>query len=441
MHKLQSPGRSTVDQISATVRHLDEHIQENGYMPASLTYDWYKPCWFRDSSMVAMSLVEAAKHLSLLRQDHLQHTKETALNAVRRQLGFLWGSFNNFIENVQIGLSLPIEDDSKFLRLDAHLPARVGNNGRLYSGHAWGQPVSDTVDNGTWLRQYDSLPLLLMATRDYISAFGIEGIETPIRTIRDNMKLIMDYMAKVYKSPSSSIWEIDPHQLHSTTLAAIYRGFASAIEISHKLDIEVPPWRMERLSRMDKFISDFFVKHNMLFKSKNVWKPDRSGFESEPVNELDASSIFVFTKFRPPSVTAEIEAKTMNAIDNTLFRGIRLPIHHYLPIRFLGDTYFYGGRWLLLGLEAAKYYMRNGNTEKAQRIISYVGSRYTANGNVMLPEQEIVDPASDCDPDNYYKRNGCSVIKDLAWSEAAHLSALVDLNNLKMRNQLLRGAR
>ena len=229
-------------------------------------------------------------------------------------------------------------------------------------------------------------------------------------------------MVKVYKAPSFNAWEVDGHQLHSYTLASLYRGFISALQIAEKLGLHIPNEMKDKPKWMDNFLSNFFIRDGMLYKAKNVLRQDGRGFESEPVKQVDASEIFVFTRFKPESITHDIKANTMESIEKKRFGA------NILPTRFDGDSYFFGGRWILLGMEAARHYIETQEIEKAAKIISYVEKKYLRQGNVMIPEQEIIDPESmEKDSGNYYIKNGYSAINDLAWSEAAYVSACTSL--------------
>ena len=409
--------------IIPIVHHLDKHIYTNGYMPASLTYDHYKPCWFRDSSMVSLSLIEASITLPSLRGADEEHytTAATATDAAARQLNFLWLSAKNFQENMERGIRTPFEDPA-FFNLSSHFPARVGKDGKLSSGIVNGELVKDTVENGDWLRQYDSLPLMLIATNFYIKNIGAEKVGSPIRIFSESLNTILQYLVKVYKAQSFNAWESDGHQLHSYTLSSIYRGFISALELAERLGLHIPAEIRDKPEWMSNFLYKFFVRDRILYSSKNVLRQDGSGFESEPTRKVDSSEIFTFTRFRPTSITPDIEINTMKVIEKERFRN------NLLPTRFPGDTYFFGGRWILLGMEAARYYIQIRNFSKAIDILSYVEKKYLKHGNVMLPEQEIVDPESPGnDPSDYYAKNGNSPITDLAWSEGAYVSAATSL--------------
>ena len=42
-----------------------------------------------------------------------------------------------------------------------------------------------------------------------------------------------------------------------------------------------------------------------------------------------------------------------------------------------------------------------------------------------IPEQEIVNPASQNDPDEFYVKNNKKVIEDLIWSESAYVDTVL----------------
>ncbi|MGC8538771.1 MAG: hypothetical protein ACP5MK_02800, partial [Candidatus Micrarchaeia archaeon] len=162
------------------------------------------------------------------------------------------------------------------------------------------------------------------------------------------------------------------------------------------------------------FVKDFFISNGILYDT-------RMPFSDAPLTSLgvDSSTIFIFNRFGISGEmlgNGKIEKDTIREIDEKLFAG------NTLPVRFLSDTYFKGGRWLLLGLEFSRYYSAHGKLDKGKEIIDYVLEKY---GN-SYPEQEIVNPATGIDWEGYLKRNGNNPIQNLAWSYASVIDAIIE---------------
>lgn len=406
--------KERLSKIKRVMGILCEHVDESGFMPASLTYPHYSACWFRDASMVSIALSRTAK---ILKRFGEKEAAEKARISSEKILSFCWKAIEKNMPRIERGISIPFQDKS-FFSTENHLPARLGNDMSFFKQSAGDGIKSDEVDN-VWLRQYDSLPLVLLATECYIKEFGISsGISNQIHIIKENWEKFLNYMVKVYKTPCYNAWELDGHQLHSYTIASIEKGVDSLhnILLAFGIGIGEEAKLIKAKNEIDIFLRDFFIREEMLCKAKDVFRKDGGDFESEPIREVDASKIIAFNYFKPACVGSDIEENTMKRIDRDLING------NALPIRYLGDTYFYGGRWILLGMEAARWHIAKGNVGKGNEILKYVEDKYLG-GNGMLPEQEIVDPASTYDPGEYYKRNGNCVISDLAWSEGAYVLA------------------
>ncbi|MCL4380844.1 hypothetical protein M1141_01050 [Candidatus Marsarchaeota archaeon] len=438
--------------------YVGAQISETGYMKASHNYSFYIPMWFRDSCFTSMALAEAS---DFYRNEAFQRKSALLLN-------FMWKSSENFLNNIKRGIEIPLEKPN-FFDIINHFPARIGEDGwyRGRRGMESDNPFLTSMEHSNWLRQYDSVPLLIGATAEYIEKFGVKDIDASLSGIKDALPAMIDYMVKIYKTPCSNLWEMDTDKIHSYDVAAIYYGMNSAMRIVKYIKENLKNELVEdyeeirkiksknyrnlksedrdkikrfagkdalcddeavnsidlqgmgrKLEDIDKFLNDYFIRDGIMYKSKNVFKPDKSGFESEPIKDVDSGQTFIFTKFKPPCATQAVQENTMKKIEKDLFSG------NELPIRFKDDSYFLGGRWPLLGLEAANWYLENGKKDMAEKIIDYITDKYLANSNA-IPEQEIINPASSHDPADYLSKNNNGPISDLAWSESSYLCSVV----------------
>ena len=420
MNKLghQKHGLNELNDITKPLSKLLSHIDDKGFTKASLAYRWYEASWFRDSSMMAIGLCKAAEFLRSS-QDPRYLESETAAGSI---IKFLWGSLDKFHPNIERALSVDITSD-RFKRLENHIPARIGEDGGYFSCIQEGMPYSDAKEDNKYirLRQYDSVPLTIMATEIIIDTAGENALGASTRrNIRSNLVDLTAYMLKVYKTASANAWELDDDEVHSYTVASISRGIRSAVSIAERLGIDLSSLGDldEKVCEIDRFIKETFVRDDILFKSAT--SSGGVSVAAEPIRQVDASAIFVFTLFKP-QIGKNVETATIERLEADLFNG------NVLPIRYLEDTYFSGGRWPLLGLEFAKYYAERGDTESAYRIIKYVEEQYlNITGDGTIPEQELVNPAHpNEDLDNWFKKNGNRVIGELGWAAAEYLMAVV----------------
>ncbi len=232
-------------------------------------------------------------------------------------------------------------------------------------------------------------------------------------------------MGKIYITECASAWEINQNLLHAYDVASIHMGFEVLKKFSKIYDIGITSDEIEQIANglfaggPAAFLEKFFVADGILYNEKEP-------FAEEPIEgSIDASEIFIFLNFGISSAfeNKNIEKRTIEKMEKELFDG------NMLPIRFKGDTYYKGGRWLLLGLAFSEYYFGNGEDEKGRKIIDYIIDKY--NGS--YPEQEIVNPASDIDLFGFYASNGYKPIQNLAWSYASLIMATIEL--LSAENQ------
>ena len=399
--------------IDSAFSQLLGHIDNNGFTKASLTYEWYSASWFRDSSMVVLGLLDCAEMYSNKNPEKYSE----AVTSAGKILDFMWLVAAENLHKISAANTLD-KDSEHFKALDNHLPARVNPKGDYFSIESNGRNYSDQSEAGkdSWLRQYDSIPLIFIATDKFIEAFGQRALpQRAVENIRKAFPESVKYISRVYDTPCSNAWELDWSEMHSYTVASISGGMKSAARVAEKLGIAADQeFIANKAANIDKFLGSTFIREGILCKSAKINGKLAYTDRRLPV---DASEIFIFSLFKP-ALPAEVEKNTIAKIESDLFSG------NTLPIRFEGDTYFTGGRWLLCGLEFARYCADKGNIGKSGKIIKYIESRYSAYG-MRLPEQEIINVASPKgDPDHYLEKNGNSPISDLAWSEAEYLRAV-----------------
>jgi len=411
---ISSKSKTYYSSICEAAEYLISSVHENGYISASNDYTWYKPHWFRDASWVSTSLLIYSDFIKQI--DPVSSFK--ALQAASKIIRFNIDSIIQFMPNIISLDNIPFEN-SEFFSLMHHMPSRVDANKMRYIGDS----IDDTKELNTmhsWLIQYDTIPLILYSINIKSKLFGLDNFETLF--LNKYVPEIASYLGKIYITECASAWEIDSNLLHAYDVAAVYSAFSSLKELSQKYDISIDKEAIEKIEGSLfpggplAFIKKFFIHSNVLYNEKEP-------FKDFPIVEkgLDASEIFIFSNFGITGTTLgneSIEESTILEMERHLFSGNKL------PIRFKGDTYYKGGRWLLLGLAFAEYYIKKGYIEKASDIIDYVIGKYKSS----YPEQEVVNPSSpNEDRGNFFALNGYKPIQNLAWSYAAVIMSTVSL--------------
>ncbi|MBW3667329.1 MAG: glycoside hydrolase, partial [Actinobacteria bacterium] len=89
--------------------------------------------------------------------------------------------------------------------------------------------------------------------------------------------------------------------------------------------------------------------------------------------------------------------------------------------RYLTDTYYGGGEWVLLACWLAWYHLSAGNEERASRVIEWVESKADDSG--ALPEQ-VSDNLNDSSFYQRWREQWGEIASPLLWSHAMYLIAL-----------------
>ncbi len=286
----------------------------------------------------------------------------------------------------------------------------------------------------SWTMQYDSVPLIMIATKEYLEqADDTKGLNRD--KIERNLEFLVDYMHNFYETPCADAWEMYHYYerentingqvyvgktLDSYVVSSVYKGIKSAKEIAEKLKIKISDVDEKEIS---KFIIDNFVvkdekRGTFIAKSKVEF--------GEVMPGIGAEEVEIFNTFKPDGVEA-YEEDTMKTIENELFQGEYLPIRYkfFGKYRSMLDRYFGRGSWFHLGLQYSVYLIEHNQKEKANEILNYVESQIGYDGTI--PEQEISEKKKVDDPDRFFEKNGNSTIKCLLWAEAAYLAAASQL--------------
>ncbi len=430
--QLFSRKKSTLEEVlenveylaAPVISHLETHIGDDGYMKASTTHSPYFASWFRDDALVSIFLGNFSKFLS--------DNGETRYSMKTRKMSasiidFAWSCVEKYKRNLENGARGDITSGG-FLALKNHFPARVGpeKNGFVLKNEKENINDSKETEKRSWLRQYDALALVLLATDSYMRKFGTDGLQKKtVESLKNCVTLAADYLINVYKTPCADAWEKDEHLIHSYTVSSIYAGLNSASDMMERLglDGDAAGKIKERAEEVAEFLRDYFVRENkktgkhLLYRAKEEFSKF-GGFESDPIDQTDSQEMYVFSMFSPPTLSKNVETNTVRIIERErLYKSSA----NALPTRYHEDRYFKGGRWFPLGSALADILLDAGRIDDAETIIKYI-SQNTKNG--MIPEQELVDP--EIREDDYYIKKYDKPISCLAWSEAAYLNNIVN---------------
>ena len=412
-----STEKAYLDHMLSWSKSLTSRIGDNGFLSASATYSPYAPHWIRDASFVSIGLLDYA---TFSRNSGLEW--ESAKSAAHRINVFHCKTIEKHMPEIENAIRTRLEDPD-FFKLKSHIPARVGPDGGYYVDSAINDSYQKEGRSG--LIQYDSIPLMMHALYTEHKYFGLD--ETEKEFLGKNIEKLLHYLGKTYFTECANMWEMETNVIHSYDVAAIYSAFEIAKKMSDEGLIQIKRQDIDSISSAYfpggpiEFLKKFFIRDNIIYREKASFAADPDISKS-----VDIAAIYLFTMFGINDKVLKmpgVEAATMSEIDKVLFSS------NMLPIRFIGDEYFKGGRWLNVGAEFSKYLLSKGDDARAMGIVDYIIGKYGDK----LPEQEIVNPASPNAQDPYLSNNGNMPIDDLAWSYAAMLSTVSYFLGNRMR--------
>jgi GH15 family glucan-1,4-alpha-glucosidase len=258
---------------------------------------------------------------------------------------------------------------------DAMPPARYTLDGSLEDGaESW--PNFQVDGYGMWL----------WALEQHLGGAG------PDDELRRSVDLVARYLAAAWRLPCFSCWEEFDDGEHASTLAAVVAGLESAARLGAPVDGA----DAVRARLLDTFVRD-------------------GRFRRGPVDDrLDGSLLWLAVPFGVLPAEHPLIGQTVAAARRDL-AGPGGGIY-----RYLGDTYYGGGQWLLLTSSLAWHLARVGDREGAAAAQDWVRAQALANGD--LPEQTTGHSQDPAMIEPWIERWG-PVATPLLWSHAMYLIA------------------
>jgi len=288
---------------------------ENGAYIASPMFSQYGFSWLRDGAFIAFGMTKADEFYSA-------------------EKFFRW--VEKVINRYETRIVEILEKPDEEISIKDFLPTRYTLDGYMNQ---------DNWENA----QSDGYGIYLWALGELVKKNGFDFD-------RKAVKLISDYLTKVWNKPCYDAWEEECNAIHTSTLFAIAAGLKSA----EYLLGENTPWQ-EILNKVEKD----FVKDGRFVKSTMN-------------SEVDSNLIWACTPYELYTHDHPVMKKTADKIIKDLYfeGGVK---------RYSTDTYFGGGSWILLSASLANYFNLSGNDSEFVKIKVWIESH--ANLKFELPEQ------------------------------------------------------
>ncbi len=209
--------------------------------------------------------------------------------------------------------------------------------------------------------------------------------------LRPQIVLLARYLAAFWSTPCYDCWEEFGDKIHTATLAALYGGLQAIGEYDPTLETHA------LADQIRAFVLDNCASDGHLIK-----------FIGNPA--VDGSLIGATTPYRLLPAHDPRMAATIAKIEADLLRGG--------ICRYLADTYYGGGAWLLLTAWLGWYYAEAGNYARAAELRDWVAAQATADN--ALPEQVSHDLLAPDYYQDWVERWG-AIALPLLWSHAMYL--------------------
>lgn len=368
MTAMTSPHSALRALAARSVAVIADHQDVGGAYPASPTFSVYQFSWFRDGAFIADAMSRAGETSSA---DSFFDWCARIINE-RRTL------ISSLIERHQAGEPIGRDD---------HLPTRYTLDGAP-TGEDW------------WDFQLDGYGTWMFMLVEHLERHG-RSVDSCSPELCSALERCADYLCEFWSEPCFDWWEEDVDGVHVSTLVSIEAGLRAVARVGF-----VTGERRDRCRSTSTAIVDFVRAHGMIdgHLIKTVGRGDR----------VDASLIAAFVPFGTFDPTGEIATRThARIVDDIAPDGVH---------RYLGDTYFGGGRWVVLAGFVGAFEAATGRTSDALRRLTWMCEQQTSDG--LLPEQTIDHVLDERFVEEWIERWG-DVATPLLWSHAMYLT-LVD---------------
>lgn len=360
-----------------SIQLIRENQAGSGAYVASPAFPSYAYCWLRDGSFIAHAMDLVGEHES----------SRAFFRWVDRTIERHRGKAEQLLEKLQDGQAV---SDDEFLH------TRYTLAGEEATEYWWNFQLDGY---GTWLW---ALGEHMACTDDVV--FRDETGHSVEVTAR--------YLCALWCTPSYDCWEEHPEYLHPYTLAAIFGGLRA---VEALIEETGSPALISSVANTADDILDFLMDHGIRegHVVKHIPPPDRAGVVRDTnTAAVDASLIGLAVPYRLLEPKSRPMMATIGQIQADLCRpegGV---------YRYLGDTYYGGGEWLLLAGWLGWYHVAAGNRRRAREQLNWIEAQADEEGR--MPEQVSDHLLA---PHRYaeWKGRWGPIAKPLLWSHAMYL--------------------
>ncbi|MEX2444847.1 MAG: glycoside hydrolase family 15 protein [Alkalispirochaeta sp.] len=322
------------DLFQLSIDFLMEQQQDNGAWYASPMFETYHYCWFRDSSFIAYAMDRGGQ-----------------LNRAEAFHGWVLKLLSSKVETMRRVVEIVEQEQRVPEELVIHTRYRADGS----VGDTWWEN-----------HQLDGLGAWLWAYADHRRRSG--AVALGVSSDAEVVNVLSDYLSALWRYPCYDLWEEFGDRVHLYTLAAVRAGLIAAEELTGTS-------RAEEVRRISEYVGDNLVQDGVLMKS--VGDP-----------RVDASLLAAIVPFQIVAPGSAIAEATVAAIRRDLV--VDAGVHRYVD-----DSYYGGGVWLLLSAWLGWYATVAGDPAEAQRARRWI-EEHADPSTGALPEQvpdDLIHPA------------------------------------------------
>ncbi len=358
----RTPQTTTDPLAAASINVILDGQHPTGAYVACPDYPTYRYAWLRDGAFTAYAM------------DRHHHSDSAA-------------AFHHWVTTTMLGhrnrIAEAISAADRRSPQARMMPTRFNLDGRE-------EPDADEV----WPNfQLDGYGTWLWTLADHHARTG-----QPLRGDRQTaVELVADYLTATADLPCYDCWEEHPDRHHTATLAAVAAGLDAAARLLDRADFKDTAAGLTSRIHTDHAVDGTYIKHNA----------DQG---------VDASLLWLALPFDLVAVDHPVMAATAARIQRDLTvdgGGVR---------RYLGDTFYGGGEWILLTAWLGWYHAARGNHAEAIAHRTWIEGHATDQGH--LPEQVTGNPQQPDMVQPWIDQWG-PVATPLLWSHAMYL-VLID---------------
>ena len=341
--------------VSHSIKVIKAGQDAGGAYVASPNFATYGYSWLRDGSFIAHAMDRAGEHASAAAFHH-------------------WVGRVLLLHDEKLAALTTRRLAGENIPLSEQMHCRFALDGRESSAD-WTNFQLDGY--GTWL----------WALEDHIRRTGDRALYA---ALRPQVTRLVAYLRAFWNTPCYDCWEEFGDKVHTATLSAIYGGLHAAATLDLALADGTP-------DAIRTFVLDHCVIDGRLAKFVG----------SELV---DANLLGAIVPYRLLPADDAIACATLARIERDLLSGgVR---------RYVEDTYFGGGEWLLLTAWLGWVHADNNDHRRARALQGWVAAQADAHGD--MPEQVCDAPLDAAFVQPWIDRWG-PVAKPLLWSHAMYL--------------------